>query len=155
MSIFLDTEKTICDPVGETLCPINRMVHDYWISAKGDHPFPPLSALDPVELPRPALPYFTVVEVVEPGPRFLVRLIGTEVHAAAGQDHTGRMVDEMPGAEDVVRRFTWCVRARRPYCVCSKLLWSINNFRQYEALVLPFGPSGGRIEKLASVVYFP
>lgn len=132
----------------------NQLVYRYWQEARGRDPLPRASALDPLKIPRRVLANFTVIEVIVPGPRFLVRLTGSIIRDAAGQDYTGQMVDQMPGAVEVVERFKWCVLNRRPYCARSPLNWSENDFRNYEALVLPFGEPEGRIEKLASVIHF-
>lgn len=135
-----------------TLSATSRVAYDYWLEKRGGACFPPTSALDPLEIPREVLTNFTVIEVLEPGPRFLVRLTGAAVREAAGRDYTGQMVDQMPGAEEVGERFAWCVHHRKPYCVRSRLTWSTNDFRNYEALVLPFGEPGGPVRKLASVI---
>lgn len=137
-----------------TLSDTNRKIYDYWLKACGIDPIPRAQALAPVLMPRDVLGYFTVIEVIDPGPQFIVRLTGSQVRDAAGQDYTGQMVDQMPGAESVLEQFKWCVLNRRPYCARSKLHWSANDFRHYEALVLPFGEPDGRIEKIASVIYF-
>lgn len=144
--------KFIVDLDKAALSETSRVVYEYWTLKRGNAPFPSTSALDPLEIPKQVLVNFTVIEVLDPGPRFLVRLTGSKVREAAGQDYTGQMVDQMPGAEEVVERFTWCVRHRKPYCARSRLSWSANDFRIYEALVLPFGGPDGRVSKLASVI---
>jgi hypothetical protein len=96
-----------------------------------------------------------VVEVINPGPKFRVRLTESRVGDVAGRDYTGKMVDQIPGAAEVLERFTWCVLNRKPYCARSRLNWSSNDFLEYEALVLPFGDPDRGIEKLAAVIHFP
>lgn len=137
----------------ENLSDTTRLAYEYWIEARGKREIPLIDTLDPLKIPRRILANFTVVEVLMPGPRFLVRLTGSAVRDAAGQDYTGRMVHQMPGAEEVVERFTWCVTHGRPYSKRAALTWSSNDFRNYEALVLPFVDSKGRVAKLASVIH--
>lgn len=147
--------KIITDLDSVVLSETNQTVYDYWVNARGQDPIPPTAALDPVKLPKWVLPNFTVVEVINPGPKFRVRLTGSRARDVAGQDYTGQMVDQMPGAREVLERFTWCVLNLKPYCARSRLNWSSNDFLEYEALVLPFGDPDGGIEKLASVIHFP
>lgn len=137
----------------EYLSATTRLAYDYWLEVRGDLSLPLIESLDPLRIPKRILANFTVVEVLDPGPRFLVRLTGSAVRDAAGEDYTGRMVDRIPGAEAVVERFTWCVRNRAPYSARAPLAWSSNDFRDYEALVLPFVDAEGRVAKLASVIH--
>jgi len=149
--------KTPSDFIGHVdsayLSDTTRLAYDYWLGVRGEQELPLIDSLDPLRIPKRILANFTVVEVLDPGPRFLVRLTGSAVRDAAGQDYTGRMVERIPRAEAVVERFTWCVRNQAPYSARAPMAWSSNDFRDYEALVLPFMDARGRVAKLASVIH--
>jgi hypothetical protein len=65
----------------------------YWQSRRGNRWAPSRSDIDPVGL-RTLLPYIYLIDVL-PAPRqFRMRLVGTNVRELAGQDFTGRLIDE-------------------------------------------------------------
>jgi hypothetical protein len=56
-------------------------------------------SLDPPFEIRGHIAHLFMLDVVEPGPRFRIRLVGTEVTRAVGGDHTGRFLDAVSPSE--------------------------------------------------------
>lgn len=66
---------------GESLdaipAPMLRALFGYWDRLRDQGPMPAFSDLDPLDIPRPALPHVFLIDVV--APKRFVRLQGTEV----------------------------------------------------------------------------
>jgi len=131
-----------------------RALFAYWQAARGDAAAPLVTALDPLKLPREALPYLGILDVEGDPPKFRTRLMGTRFVEASGEDLTGRLVDELPGIEPQLVRFRWAVEHRRPYFVSSPLTWSDKDFIRYDALGLPFVDHRGAVARLVFVFGF-
>jgi len=134
--------------------PQMRAMYLYWLSACEGDAAPPVAALDPLKLPRRALPHMGVLEVEGDPPRFRARLVGTELVSATGEDITGQIVDDLPGIAPQLVRFRWAVEHKRPYFVSSPLTWSDRDFIRYDALGLPFLDDEGRVVRLVFVFGF-
>lgn len=131
-----------------------RRVFAYWLSCRPGDALPPVAAIDPLALPREALPWITVLEVEREPLRFRSRLVGTAVAEAIGLDHTGRYVAEQPGMEGQHARFTWCVETRHPYLAAASLSWSPRAYKSYRTLALPFADAEGRVARIVHVFVF-
>ena len=75
-----------------------RMALTYWLDLHDGLQPPEREQFDPTHLPSRALPYLFLLELV-PGPAWRLRLTGSHVVEAQGQDFTGcKLVDEeIPG----------------------------------------------------------
>jgi hypothetical protein len=89
-------------PLIETWASIGRILHPrifevaaYWHSKRRQRRAPARRDIDPPFELRSYLPHLFMLDVVWPGPRFRVRLVGTEVARAVGGDRTGRFLDEV------------------------------------------------------------
>lgn len=131
-----------------------RAMYAYWLSRRLGEAPPPLSAIDPLALPRGALPWITVLEVERQPLRFRSRLVGTEVVAGIGVDHTGRYLDELPAMEGQIVRFTWCAETRHPYLAQATMTWSPRDYKGYRTLALPFVDDEGRVARILHVFVF-
>lgn len=136
--------------------PHRRMkaMYSYWCQMRLGSALPPASAIDPLSMPRVALPWVSVLEVVGCEPRFRIRLQGTQIVAAVDRDYSWRHLDEMWGTEEQIERLEWCVAHGRPYLVESPLSWCSETYRSYVSLNLPFGTDTQRVSRIVSVFVF-
>lgn len=135
----------------ETLEPDGfRRLLRYWLGARGDRPTPPVTAIDPLALPRDLLPMLVVLDCDASTGRLRVRLQGTGLVSLTGIDATGRYLDSlaMPDLEDVEKRLGWCRDTGNPYVVSGPLTWADMHYRSYATLVLPFGGAAEGVRRL-------
>src|SRR4029434_8625350 len=92
-------------PAVETWDSLDRIPHpkirafaDHWQLKRGQRRAPGPAEIDPSEL-GPFLPNMYMLDVVPPGPRIKVRLMGTEAMQSGGVDLTGRFADEVLAGE--------------------------------------------------------
>jgi hypothetical protein len=128
-----------------------RQLYAYWLSKKGTARAPPRSAIEPAEIVG-LLPNLALVDVVGDLPRFRVRLFGTKLVAAYGQDITGKFTDEIdldtigPDLEAQMRRV---VRDWRPHVVRVQLKRADDRRRiEYERVWLPLSADGKTVNML-------
>ena len=85
-------------------------------------------------------------------PRFRVRLFGTGLVEAYGEDVTGKHLDEMyfgPIAANVRAGFIEVVRQCRPLTVCVQLTRQIGTrYLEYERITLPLSQDGARVNMI-------
>jgi len=136
-------------------CAFMRDLYDYWRSASGSEGMPPLSAIDPIRLPRSCLPHLSILEVEQSPFRLRSRLNGTGLVEQLGTDFTGRYLDEVPGLAQQIARMEWCVREKRPYVAESALTFGPNNHKHYQVLILPFGGPGSGVQRVMGAFCFP
>ena len=131
-----------------------RRLFRYWLDAKADRALPPVSAIDPLALPRDLLHLIGVMEHEPSGDRLRVRLAGTGIRQATGLEFTGHYTDAMPGAEEADRRFHWCQRTGSPYMTTGPLVWAQRDYKTYSVLALPFGTADGVVERIMLLFEF-
>jgi len=133
-------------PAVETWNSLERIPHpkirafaEYWQSKRAQRRAPARADIDPAEL-GPFLPHMYMLDVVPPGPRIKVRLLGTEALQSGGVDLTGRFADEvLPPAryaelqqeiDDVLRNFVLRYQI-------SDLAWQGRPHARYHRLMMP------------------
>ncbi len=131
-----------------------RDLFDYWCEARGTAVMPPLSAIDPIRMPRACLPYISVLEVEQSPLRLRARLSGEALVDQLGLNQTGHYLDEYPGMTAQIERMMWCVREQRPYLVEDELTFGPNDHKRYQVLVLPFGDPGCGVQRLVGTFCF-
>lgn len=104
-------------------------------------------ALGP-SLLRPLLPSISITDVLYPGPRFRMRLIGTAVVDHAGEDHTGRYLEDLPNSDGLIAHSKYCVALAAPFAAESRMVWTRNDFRRFQVLVIPASDKGERVDYL-------
>ncbi|MBI1776524.1 MAG: PAS domain-containing protein [Proteobacteria bacterium] len=135
--------------------PLIREVACLWQAKRRGRLAPSRRDLDPDEL-RLYLPNIFMLDVVEPGMRFRVRLMGTGLVRATGRDNTGRFLDEVlpashyPGVreelDDVVTRFV-------PRYAISSMAWQRRSFARYHRLMVPLSDDEVRVNIVFGVLY--
>lgn len=68
---------------------------DYWHLLRKDRAAPQIYEVDPVELPRSALPYVMLADLQRRPFRVRYRLVGTHVTNLVGGDFAGRFLDQL------------------------------------------------------------
>ena len=132
-----------------------RDFYDYWCAARGGAAMAPVSAIDPMRLPRSCLPHLSVLEI-EPSPfRLRPRLMGTTLVEQLGADLTGRYLDEVPGMAKQLARMEWCARSGQPYLAGDSITFAPNDFRRYQVLILPFGDAEHGVQRIVGAFCFP
>jgi hypothetical protein len=120
--------------------PLIRQFAAYWQMKRGDRRAPARSDIEPTELCS-YLPHMFMLDVVRPGMRFKVRLVGTEMARAGGSENsTGRFVDEVvpphhypelrDEIEDVARHFVLRYKI-------SDMAWQGRRHARYHRLMMP------------------
>ncbi len=114
-----------------------RQLWLWWSAAVKDDVPPRREDFDPIKVPR-ALGGITIFDVERDPWRFRVRIVGTRIVEETGRDTTGVYLDELEGAEAVIRRARWAAENRRPYLVpTAPVMWTSLKFRHYSTLALP------------------
>ncbi len=117
----------------------------FWRAKAPPGGLPPKSAMDPIEMRR-WLGHLSIVEVVDGGADYRVRLHGTKVAAAAGIDLTGRNVSHYPGERRVAMHESYqlAVESRAP-CYSSIILRPGDRPQLviWERLLLPLAENTG------------
>jgi len=150
-ALFVGTPRIVELPTG----PISHLLkdlHAYWLSKKGARIAPPRSAIDPAEIPRALLPYLALLDVVGQPPLFRVRLFGTALAQAYGEDLTGTYLDELdfgPIAADVHAGFVDVVSKCRPMTVRVQLTkQNDQRYLEYERIALPLSQDGEHVNMI-------
>lgn len=143
-----DDASVLADP------PMLRDFYAWWQGLRAGAEMPKADDVDPLGIPRRVLGYVVLLDVEE-GPRFRVRLMGTQAAEQAGRDNTGKYVDEVAGAEGVQTRCETLLRRRIPYFVDAPLSWTDREYKRYRTIVCPLSDAAGaRIVRLVSVAVF-
>jgi hypothetical protein len=74
-------------------------LYSYWDRKRSGRALPDRRDIDPVEIPRPLLPFLFMVELADTPPRWRYRLMGTKMVERLGVDLTGRFHDEALGSK--------------------------------------------------------
>jgi hypothetical protein len=128
-----------------------RRLHAYWLAKKGAARAPPRSAIHPEEIVD-LLPNLALVDVIGEPPRFRVRLFGTILVAAYGQDITGRFIDEIDLdtiGPDLDASLRAVVRDWRPHVMRVQLIKAEDRRHiEYERIWLPLSSDNQTVNML-------
>jgi hypothetical protein len=128
--------------------------YDHWQALRGDRPMPVRRELDPADI-KDLLPHIVIVAV--DGPRFLFRLVGTEVVNRIGVDNTGRHLDELEpsrGFRDFAARVFETVRNRRAAVLAETDFEAGAANKGVRRLSLPFSDNGTDVSHIVSLMLF-
>jgi hypothetical protein len=137
--------------------PILRGMFAHWRALAGGREFPGPRDLDPVAIPW-ALGRLSLIDVEGEGgkTRFRYALCGDRHVAHFGNDLTGRWLEENPNPDVRARAsaaYFETLRRRAPL-VSRRDLAKGPRLLRYQALILPMGEVGARIERLVVVIDF-
>ncbi len=129
-------------------------VLEYWRQRATERTLPRPRDIDPTELPPAALPFFTILDVIEGGRTFRIRLVGTANVSAAGRDFTGRDITEsMSGGvlTAALERFRATIAHRRPVLGYAEFATRDGSIVKNLILTLPLSSDGHAVDRLLSV----
>lgn len=138
----------------EFLSPVLAEALAYWLEIKGEAPFPQRADLVPEKLVA-LWPYMLMVDVIDGGSDYFLRLFGQNLVSAYGEQ-TGRRSSEAKVPELVRQRsnqlFDFCVRNAAPtYAYWPESGARGRSFVDVEALCLPLSSDGTRLDRLMSL----
>jgi len=119
----------------------HRTLFDYWRRIRGQHQMPARADFDPVDVPR-LLSHIGLVDVVQPGPRFRYRVVGTALASQFSQSQDGRFVDEATTADYgayLLRIFSLPYRLRAPVYITERTRYALGYEKLFGRLMLPMG----------------
>jgi hypothetical protein len=142
--------------IGRILHPRIQEVAAYWESKRRQRRAPSRRDLDPPFELRSYLPHLFMLDVVRPGPRFRVRLVGTEVARAVGGDRTGRFLDAVSPPhiypelhreiEDVAANFVLRYRV-------SDTAWLGRTIGRFHRAMMPLSDDQERVDIVFGIGY--
>jgi len=98
-----------------------------------------------------------MVNVIDRGGDFVVRLVGTRVVERYGSDTTGRSVKELSAGayrEAILSLMRACLRLRRPIYSVTNYLHPARSYLNVERLIMPLRNGGDTIEILLVLQLF-
>jgi hypothetical protein len=132
--------------------PQLRFLQEYWNEHRGSRDAPEIGHIDPLKL-RPALGYIVLLDVVDGGRDFRVRLYGSVVAAVSGFDLTGKLVSEHAAGPYLVTFYCALYRAaylrREPVFTQHRPAASVHT-HAWHRLTLPFANEKGEIVRFLS-----
>lgn len=142
--------------VADRLSVAQTSLYAHWTAQRGARAMPDRRDIDPLDLPRPALPYLFLTDVVrspDGNLRFRIRLAGTAMVELAGREPTGFFVDEVHpdkryGAY-IGALYAACVRRSAPIFSESEFRSASGETRWTTRLMLPLGSL--QVERVLSV----
>ena len=139
-----------------TCHPTTVALYEYWLGSCGDRRMPMRSDIDPITIPRTALPGISIVEVVHDDRRYVYRLVGTGEVEVRGNDPTGKSVLESffaPSAEDALACYDRLVATRAPLLDPMPFTAPSGKFVTEETLFLPLSEDGTHVSKILVYSY--
>jgi hypothetical protein len=139
-----------------TCHPTTVALYEYWLDCCGDRRMPMRSDIDPIIIPRRALPGISIVEVVHDERRYVYRLVGTGEVDVRGNDPTGNSVLESffaPSAEDALACYDRVVATRAPLLDPMPFTAPSGKFVTEETLFLPLSEDGNNVSKILVYSY--
>ena len=152
-------EAPFADPFEETGLdsPILRDMLEHWRGLAGGREFPRPRELDPIDIPW-ALGRLTLIDVRGdwPDARFRFVLCGDRHVAYFGNDLTGLWLEDNPNPMVRARAaaaYLETLRRRAPLLSLRDIVRGPRVLR-HQALILPMGEPGGRVERLIVTIDF-
>jgi hypothetical protein len=134
--------------------PRLAVVYEYWCTLTGDHDVPAFGRLDPVDLSPAVLPYVTLLDVIDGGRLFRVRLVGTGTTDAFGREATGTDLDEAAAGHILtaaLERYRTVLAHRRPVLDIVEYTVSQGPTFKTRHLTVPFSTKAPLIDRLLGV----
>ncbi len=129
-------------------------VYDYWRLKCRESGLPRPGDIDPAHIPPGILPYLTLLDVIDGGTTFRVRLVGTASAAASGGDHTGKYLEEtMPGEvlAAALARYRAAIAHRRPVLTYADYDMLGGERVRNRMMVFPLSSDGAVVDRLLGV----
>jgi len=124
-------------------------LYDYWRSRMQDEKLPACADIDPVDMPRAALPHIVLADVGDGGSKIRYRLVGTAIVEEWGSDFTGKYIDEiMDGTylQFVRGLFVDVVTHRCAVLSESTFRWDIGKVTGARCIYMPLASDGNNVD---------
>src|SRR5262249_43148132 len=129
--------------------PCLKQLYAYWDARRAGRALPARRDIDPLDL-RFVLGHVMLIDVLRDPVRFRFRLHGSELAFRAGYDMTGKLVDDLPNAENraiLLGRCRLLLETRQAIAVASERRLDTRVFN-YEVIWLPLADDGETINML-------
>ena len=129
--------------------PVLRQLHAYWEEKRTRRIGPTRAEIDPVDF-RYAIGWTALVDVVNGGESFNVRVWGGNMSAISPNDYTGRSSADFVDREigpDIIANFRWVVANRKPLSMLRDRTTATRHYR-YESMALPLSEDGEKVTQL-------
>lgn len=130
----------------------------YWRAQRGRRAFPSRIDIRPADIKR-VLPNLILAKVLDDGRDFQFRIVGQSIAAAHGLNPINWRVSELDKHADgfsavVMRVYLSVYESGRPYASRGSLKHLDRDYRTFESIFLPLGPSDGVVDHLLVVAGF-
>lgn len=138
---------TLLDPA--PVSPHLQKLLSHWMRWCANRPLPSRQDVNPGEI-RDILPALMLLEVIDGGRDYQVRIAGSGLVKVTGIEPTGKLLSQLPDAPVIGR--AWCMlgmtrKAHRPVLFHSKnSVISAYTFAEVETLILPFARDASVID---------
>ncbi len=129
-------------------------IFDYWHKTARDGVLPRPRDIDPVTLPPFVLPYLTLLDVVDGGRTFRIRLVGTASASAVGRDFTGQELEAAMSGDVLVAtldRYRAAIAHRRPILAFAEYAMPDGSTVKNTIMTLPLSSDGQVVDRLLGV----
>jgi hypothetical protein len=129
----------------------------YWERKRQGRLAPRRADLDPAEIPS-HLPYFYIVDAIDDGADFLVRLAGTQIAASLPRNPTRKLLSEILGdvpdaLEVALQLLRTVLEEKRPGYSRGEVFWlRERSYRWFAAVRLPLSEDGATVNRIMGVV---
>lgn len=138
--------------VDDLKVPQLQFLQRYWTEHAGVRRAPAIADIDPVKL-RPALGFIVLMDVINGGSDFRVRLYGSIVAAVSGFDLTGKLASDHPASPYLVTFYCALYRAAylraEPVFTIHRPAAAVHT-HTWHRLTLPFADKSGEIVRFVS-----
>jgi len=129
-------------------------VLEYWRGKAREGGLPRPGDIDPTGLPPSVLPYLTILDVIDGGDIFRVRLVGTASVSAAGRDFTGRYLDATMSGDVLaaaLERYRAAIAHRRPVLGYAEYKMADGSTIRNLLMALPLSSDGLVVDRILGV----
>ena len=129
-------------------------LYEYWVGKKNGRNCPSRADIDQLDIPR-LFPNMTLIDVLPEAPRFVFRLVGTQVVWMFKDDVTGQAVGvglKPAEREEVLRRHAFVADNCRPLFHRRRLQREKNDYTMVERLMLPLSANGSDVDMIMVLV---
>ena len=154
---FRRTPVPRVDDIAALSDPTVAAIFAYWDSKRGARRMPSRADLDPVDL-RSLVNNIALYDVVEPGPRYRVRLVGSDIAEFDGRNATGEWVGAgkpLQLVAQITGMLTDIVASRAPRFRSGLVYWNRDkSYRCFESCFLPLSPDDRAVNMILNAVSF-
>lgn len=134
--------------------PLVKQGYAYWLSKRGDRPFPARADINPAEIKR-LLPNVILVHLIGESD-YQYRIVGEANVKAHGFNalnwHVSDLDSQVPGyTAMMVGLYTHIRKSGRPFAAKGSLVHIDRGYRSYESIYMPLGPQEGVVDHLFAV----